>query len=120
MSRPLMVRLLLSLLLLVSQQLAVSHGYTHWASARPILAEQLAGADDADSQDGGVGASKSLAPDHGCAICLAAAHFGTALTSPSYQFFALECSYATVVPALAVAARLLSFRLYQPRAPPQA
>jgi hypothetical protein len=120
MSRPLMVRLLLSLLLLVSQQLAVSHGYTHWANARPILAEQLAGADAADSQDGGVGASKSLAPDHGCAICLAAAHFGTALTSPPYRFFALECSYAAIAPALAFTVRLLSFSLYQPRAPPQA
>ncbi len=115
MTRHLLARVLISLLLLISQQLALSHGYSHWASGRPLALAQIQAAESSDESQ-----QKSLTPEHGCAICLAASHFASALGSPEFKFFVRDCAYAAAMLPATVAAGLLALHAYQPRGPPQA
>jgi hypothetical protein len=111
MSHRLLARLLLSLLLLMSQQIAVSHGYSHWTSTRNAVAAEAA---QKDSR-----VPKSLASDHACALCIAAAHFASAVGTSAFCFFAPDCSYFQVS-AVTFAACLRTVSVYLSRAPPQA
>jgi hypothetical protein len=101
---------LLSLLLLISQQLSLVHGYAH-------VAGKLAPTAAVQSDDGGV---KRLAADDGCASCLVAAQLASALTGPAFSFFSLDCGYGLPqAQALTTIARLFGGH-YHSRAPPQA
>jgi hypothetical protein len=113
MSRRLPVHVLLSLLLLISQLMAGTHAYTHWPSA-----PQLAAA--AQAAEGNDEASKSLASDHGCGLCLTAANLASALASPSYALFAEGGSHAAAAAPAALAPALPTALAYRSRAPPQA
>lgn len=112
MSRRLPVHVLLSLLLLISQLMAGTHAYTHWPSAPQIAAAQATGSNDE--------ASKSLASDHGCGLCLTAANLASALASPIYDFLPQGGSYAAAMAPAALAPALPSALAYRSRAPPQA
>jgi len=64
MTRRSVIRLLLSLLLLIAQQMALSHAVTHWSGRMaPVLAHGHGGGD--------AGLSKTLAQDQWCDQCLA-------------------------------------------------
>ena len=81
MSRRALNHLLLSILLLLSQQMAISHVISHWgarASASTVHAK--AATDD--------GFSKRLAPDQGCEQCLAFAQIATAVGQETRSFAA--------------------------------
>jgi hypothetical protein len=79
-----MIRVLLSLLLLVSQQMAFAHVITHWSGQRSAAIEHKPG--------GGGGVSDAFAKDQACAQCLAFAQIATAVGASSR-------SYAAPVPA---------------------
>lgn len=107
MSSRVIVQLLLSLLLLVSQQLAMAHGYTH---VPRVGTEQIQ-----DNDDG----TKAPAADHLCAQCLSADQLAYALGVPSYSFKAVAPSYLPLISATTLPACLQVVRAFQPRAPPR-
>ena len=78
------IRVLLSLLLLLSQQMAMSHAMTHWAGSRdaPVQLNTAAG----QQQD--VGISSAFAQDQTCEHCLAFAQIAGAIGSPTRSFAA--------------------------------
>ncbi len=109
MSSRVLVQLLLSLLLLVSQQLALAHGYTHVQRA---ATEQLRGQDD--------DAPQTPAADHLCAQCLSADQLAYALGVPSHHFRIACNGYLRFTETSAQPASIRAVRAFQPRAPPRA
>jgi len=103
-----LVQLLLSLLLLVSQQLALAHGYTH---VQRTVTEQLG-----DKDNG----APPTAADHLCAQCLSADQLAYALGVPTYHFKVAGCGYLPLAEASAQPASVKAVRAFQPRAPPRA
>jgi hypothetical protein len=110
MSRSL-VHVLLSLLLLVSQQLSLGHGYSHWSDVQETLAQQA-----------GDNAGKPAKPGlhEQCGQCAASAQVAFALPVTVRQFIPAELAYA--VPRLAATPGicLLTACPFQPRGPPRA
>jgi hypothetical protein len=82
MTRRNITRVLLSLLLLLSQQMAISHAVTHWAGSRhaPAQMQKTAG----QMRDGGI--SSAFAQHQTCAQCLAFAQIAGAIGSPTRSF----------------------------------
>ena len=79
MPRRSVIRLLLSLLLLMSQQMALSHAVTHWSGRMaPVVAQQHAGGDGS--------LSKTLAQDQWCDQCLAFAQIAGSVGSDTRAF----------------------------------
>jgi hypothetical protein len=116
MSRSL-VHVLLSLLLLVSQQLSVGHGYTHWAEAADTLVQQTGAA--ADTDDGTDKLPKPGLHDL-CGQCAASAQIAFALPSTLRQFVPAELAYAVPAVPATPGICLLTTCPFQSRAPPQA
>jgi hypothetical protein len=110
MSRSL-VHVLLSLLLLVSQQLSLGHGYSHWTDVRETLAQQL---------DDNTGKPTKPGLHEQCGQCAASAQVAFALPATIRQFIPAELAYA--VPRLAATPGicLLTACPFQPRGPPRA
>jgi hypothetical protein len=114
MSRSL-VHVLLSLLLLVSQQLSLGHGYTHWAEIDETLVQQAtAGSDD--------GSDKLPKPGlHDlCGQCAASAQIAFALPTTLRQFVPAKLAYAAPAVPATPGICLLTDCPFQSRAPPQA
>jgi hypothetical protein len=113
MSRSL-VHLLLSLLLLVSQQLSLGHGYTHWAEIRDTPAQTAA--------DGGNGGGKPLKPGlHDlCGQCASSAQVAFALPSAIRRFIPAELAYGAPSLPLTRGVCLQTGCAFQPRGPPRA
>jgi hypothetical protein len=111
MSRSL-VHVLLSLLLLVAQQLSLGHAYSHWNDVQETLAQQSAGS------PGGKPAKPVLHDQ--CGQCAASAQVAFALPATVRQFVPAELAYA--VPSLAPTPGicLLATCPFQQRAPPRA
>lgn len=107
MSSRVLVQLLLSLLLLVSQQLALAHGYTH--------VQRIGTAQLLDSDDGG---QKTPAADGLCAQCLSADQLAYALGIPTYHFKVAGNGYLPSKESFAQPASGKAVRAFQPRAPP--
>ncbi len=75
------VYVLLSLLLLVSQQMGITHALSHWTvqrGAATVVHAQRAAAEAAPG--------KSVALDQSCEQCLAFAQIGTAVDTGFYSF----------------------------------
>ncbi|WP_317202722.1 hypothetical protein [Janthinobacterium sp.] len=104
---------LLSLLLVLSQQMGISHGMSHWADAAPAARSALQ-----DAGQDGRHAAKSLAVDQSCAQCLAFAQIGTILAAPLYAVPSLHSSAPTRIAALTPPTCLRTVCVFQPRAPP--
>ena len=116
MSRSL-VHVLLSLLLLVSQQLSLGHGYTHWAEANETLVQQIAA--DADTDDGTDKLPKPGLHDL-CGQCAASAQIAFALPTALRQFVPAELAYAAPALPATPGICLLKACPFQSRGPPQA
>lgn len=101
------VHVMLSLLLLFSQQLALSHGLSHWKNG------SVAAQSGVDSQ-----ADKSLALEKSCHECLAFAQIGSALGSHSFAFFVSANVNTAPVLALAKSHCAPTDCVFQSRAPP--
>ena len=81
-----LVHILLSLLLLVTQQMAFAHAMSHWSgkigAVHPVVA-QVAAADDNDL-------SSAVAQDQSCSQCLVFAQMASAIGSTPRQFVPLD------------------------------
>lgn len=109
-----LIHVLLSLLLLLSQQLSLAHGYTHWSEIGERIAQAEAGARD----DGGKPAKPAL---HDlCGQCQASAQIAFALPTTARQFVPTELAYATPSLPATPGICLLATCPFQPRGPPQA
>lgn len=80
MTRRALIRVMLSLLLLMSQQMALTHGLSHWAGS--LAAQAVEGADDAE--DGSL--SRSAAQGQTCHQCLAFAQLASVLSNTPRYF----------------------------------
>ncbi len=115
MSRSL-VHVLLSLLLLVSQQLSLAHGYTHWTEAEDTLVQQVA----ADTDDDGTGKLPKPGLHDLCGQCAASAQIAFALPTSLRRFVPAELAYAVPAVPATPGICLLTACPFQSRAPPQA
>jgi hypothetical protein len=115
MSRSL-VHVLLSLLLLVSQQLSLGHGYTHWAEVDGTLVQQV----DAGTDDDGTGKLPKPALHDLCGQCAASAQIAFALPTSLRQFVPADLAYATPAVPVTPGICLLTACPFQSRAPPRA
>jgi hypothetical protein len=108
------MHVLLSLLLLVSQQLALTHAHVHaYVHADDISAGWTQAAGEHEP-------SKPKLADHICSHCAASAQLAHAIASNGYSFAALEVSYGPVRPDEVSPASQQSVRGFHARAPPQA
>lgn len=111
MNRAFVLRVLLSLLLLVTQQMGASHAMSHWAGAR-TTAQSRAEATHKPS--------KVVADDQGCAQCLAYAQVSSALASPAHRLPALAPASFDPLAAARLSDCARTVCVFQSRAPPQA
>ena len=118
MSRSL-VHVLLSLLLLVSQQLSLGHAYSHWNDVREPAAQQAAtqAATQADPQDGKP--SKPVLHEQ-CGQCAFSAQLAFALPAAVRRFLPAELAYAAPSLAPTPGICLLAACPFQQRGPPLA
>ncbi len=105
-------RVLLSLVLLVSQQMAMSHALSHWTSQLGGPVAQQA-AIDSDL-------SSAFAQDRSCAQCLGLAQLSAPLPNAPRQFMPPELGDMPALEAAGLAWRLQQHRLFDSRAPPVA
>ena len=113
MSRSL-VHVLLSLLLLITQQLSLGHGYTHWAVIDETLVQQ------AGTENDGSGKPPKPGLHDLCGQCAASAQIAFALPATLRQFVPAELAYAAPAVPDTPGICLLATCPFQSRAPPQA
>lgn len=111
MTRQSFVRLLLSLLLLMSQQMATSHVMSHWSTGQ----QASAGA----HQDGSA-LARAVAQDQSCDQCLAFAQLAGPLASHAHGFAYADPGITLAAAIAPQPARARLLRAFEPRAPPQA
>jgi hypothetical protein len=111
-----LVHVLLSLLLLVTQQLSLGHGYTHWSEVREGLSQQL------EAQTGRDGSGKLPKPvlHDLCGQCAASAQVAFAMPVVIRRFVPAELAYAVPNIAPTPGICLLAACPFQSRAPPRA
>lgn len=105
---------MLSLLLLVSQQMAFAHAMSHWTgkigSTRPnAVLVQL----DTDND-----LSRAVAQDRSCSECLAFAQIAGAIGSTPRQFAPLDLQTERVLALATTEAAPRTFCVFHSRAPP--
>ncbi|MGV7206448.1 hypothetical protein ACLB1G_01170 [Oxalobacteraceae bacterium A2-2] len=108
------MHVLLSLLLLVSQQLALTHAHVH----AYVHTEDVGGG--WTQAAGGHEPSKPKLADHICSHCAASAQLAHAIAGQGYSFTALDVSYGPVRADEVNSASQQSVRGFHARAPPQA
>ncbi len=111
MTRHALFRVLLSLLLLLSQQLATSHVISHWTGSIDVAAQSQP--NDAD------GTGKVLT-DQSCHKCLAFAQFGAPLGTQAFAYLLPALESLPVHGAVIAAAHARTILAFQSRGPPQA
>lgn len=109
-----LVHVLLSLLLLFTQQLSLGHGYTHWSEVQENLSQQARA-----GQDGSGKLPKPALHDL-CGQCAASAQVAFAMPAAIRRFVPAELSYAlpNSVPTPGICR--LAACPFQSRAPPRA
>ena len=111
-SRRTIVHVLLSLLLLFSQQMAISHGIAHWSGSRGKTTQVRA------QPAGQLKVAKSLALDQTCDQCLAFAQIGSALGTPTFAFFASTNTDSLAITVSAQPDCRRTVCVFRSRAPP--
>jgi hypothetical protein len=108
------VHVLLSLLLLVSQQMAFAHAMSHWTgrivATHPVAALVQAGADK--------DLSSSVAQDGSCSQCLVFAQMASAIGSTPRQFVPLDLQAERAGGFVAAEAAPRTVCVFHSRAPP--
>ena len=103
-------RVLLSLVLLLSQQMAMSHALSHWSSqAGGPVVQQVSG----DTELAG-----AFAQDRSCAQCLGLAQLAAPFVSSPRAYVAPELAAIHAPDAATLAWRVQTTRAYDSRAPP--
>jgi hypothetical protein len=114
MNRRSLIRILLSLLLLLSQQMAISHAMTHWAGSRGGAAQLHKPFAQHDQR--GVGAA--FAQDQTCEQCLAFAQIASAVGSSPRCFAFDSAATCAVGPSATQPGCARTTCVFQSRAPP--
>jgi hypothetical protein len=105
-------RILLSLLLLMSQQMAIAHAVSHWSGrAIPVASGQ---------QQGERSLSEAFALDQSCSQCLAFAQIAGVVASEPCRFVPLDNASSAVRIDADGSACARTTCAYQSRAPPVA
>ncbi|MDL2356988.1 MAG: hypothetical protein QFF03_17180 [Pseudomonadota bacterium] len=113
MTRRSFIRILLSLLLLMSQQMAISHAMTHWAGARDAPAQLHKAAPHGER-----GVAAAFAQDQTCDQCLAFAQIAGAIGSPARGFTPDGAATCAVGPSATQPDCSRTTCVFQSRAPP--
>ena len=113
MMRRRIVHVLLSLLLLVSQQMAFAHALSHWTGKLPAAAAAVAASVDGDSD-----LSSSVAQDQSCSQCLAFAQMASAIGSTPRQFVPLDLQAERIDAGACAGALPRTVCAFHSRAPP--
>ncbi|ATQ77321.1 hypothetical protein CR152_24480 [Massilia violaceinigra] len=118
MTRQFSIRILLSLLLLMSQQMATMHVMSHWSTASAGGQAQA----EAQPQPDGEGSalSRAIARDQSCDQCLAFAQLAGPLPSHAHGFIFADAALAPAASISPQAARARTLNAFEPRGPPQA
>ncbi len=116
MTRQALFRVLLSLLLLFSQQMATSHVISHWSGSLETAALAQSAAEPAFDAD----KSSTIAKDQSCNKCLVFAQLGAPLPSSSASYEAPALASLPIDGALVAAAHARTILAFQSRGPPQA
>jgi hypothetical protein len=111
MTRRALNRILLSLLLLIAQQMGIAHTMAHWGARVAVTS-----AVQKPSDDGGL--SKSVAQDQGCDQCLAFAQIASAVGQEPRSFVAPSEGAQSVTGASTSCARIHAPCGFRSRAPP--
>jgi hypothetical protein len=108
------VFVLLSLLLVLTQQMGFTHALSHWSGQRTSETAQLTAQMSDDDEDG----PKAQSFDQSCEQCLAFAQIGTPLDVHVYSFPVTSSDAAAVAadPTLALCQRTVC--VFRSRAPP--
>jgi len=112
------VHVLLSLLLLVSQQMSVLHGFSHWNEFRHALERHTLVQQSAEPSPDGKPAKPGL--HEFCAQCATVAQLAFALPAMAYLFIPLALAFGMLAAPCTRGIRRLTFCAFQPRGPPQA
>lgn len=114
MKRAFFLRVLLSLVLLVTQQMAAGHAMSHWTGTAHTAAHGHADGRHPPAP------APALADEQGCSQCLAYAQLGSAIGSPAHALPGIAAGSVKLAgPSLpGVCARTVC--AFQSRAPPQA
>jgi hypothetical protein len=120
MNRRTFIRVLLSLLLLMSQQMAISHAMTHWAGGSREGSVQLHKTQlhKPASKDRERGISAAFAQDQTCQQCLAFAQIASAVGSPARTFVADDSGAYAAGERATVSDHARTAFPFQSRAPP--
>lgn len=102
---------LLSLLLLLSQQIGATHAYSHWAGLQNEVAQEQQGKRDGKN-------AKPGAADLNCAECLSLAQIAVAIGSPSLHFAIGSIAFGPIASAPLLSACSRTVCVFQSRAPP--
>ncbi len=113
------VHVLLSLLLLFTQQLGATHVYSHWSGAAARAALAQTGAEPIRERGDGAPGGPSLA-HRGCAHCLSLAQIAVAIGSPILTLAASPFTFGPIAAPATLSACLRTVCVFQPRAPPPA
>ena len=98
------------LMLLLTQQLGIAHGISHWSGSRDAVQARDAGTRQP---------VKSMALEKACVDCLAFAQIGTGMTMPDHQRqFDTVCGACRPLPVTQDACRR-TVCAFQAQAPPQ-
>ena len=109
MKRSLFVRVLFSLLLLLSQQMAISHAMSHWAGTAEKSAQV-----QVDSKP-----SKGGAQELGCSQCFAYSQMVSAIGTPSYAMLVVDVRLVHLALLTPSSDCVRTVCVFQSRAPPQ-
>jgi hypothetical protein len=108
------VFVLLSLLLVLTQQMGFTHALSHWSGQRTTETAQLT-AQQGDDVDG---APKAQSFDQSCEQCLAFAQIGTPLNVQVHSFSVTGNAASAVAPVQALALCQRTVCVFHSRAPP--
>ena len=114
MMRRCLVHVLLSLVLLVSQQMAFAHAMSHWTGKLGTTHPAAA----LIQPDDGYDLSSSVAQDQSCSQCLAFAQMALAIGGTARQFVPLDLQTERVGAFASTAAAPQTVCVFHSRAPP--
>jgi hypothetical protein len=109
------IRILLSLLLLMSQQMAIVHAMSHW-TGRLAPAARVVQHQDGDADK----LSKAFAQDQTCEKCLAFAQLASALGNTARPFAPPHAGSVAIAATADHTACARTICVFDPRAPPAA
>ncbi|MBA5604020.1 hypothetical protein H3H36_01410 [Duganella sp. FT3S] len=102
---------MLSLLLVLSQQMGISHALSHWSGSGRVTA-------NAGGGERQLRANKSLALDQSCEQCLAFAQIGSALDTAIHAIPAMRAGAVAVIGGPETSCHRRTVCVFHSRAPP--